>query len=292
MVCLLEPNPVPWQSDAMSNSVQFNFTLCLVGAGNMGGAMLGGWLAEGLPPEQVTVIDPSPSPATAALMAETGIAHFAQAPDDLEPGVLVLAVKPQIMDEALPSLAGMMGLHTVAVSIAAGKTIASLEKGLGGGNLAVVRTMPNTPALVRRGITVACANRFATAEQRANVDLLLKAIGAVEWVEDENLIDAVTAVSGSGPAYVFHLAECMAEAGIKAGLPADLAMKLARETVSGAGELLAWSNETPAQLRRNVTSPNGTTAAALEVLMGQHAMETLFEVAIAAAKKRSQELSG
>ncbi len=268
------------------------FTLALVGAGNMGGAMLGGWLAEGMAGERITVIDPAPPPAMAETIAKAGIRHATQAVEGFHPDVMVLAVKPQIMADVLPGVAPMAGPDTVSVSVAAGTTLAALEAGLGGGDHAIIRAMPNTPALVRRGITVACPNRFVTNEQRGRVDSLLKAVGAVEWVEDEMLIDAVTAVSGSGPAYVFHLAECMAQAGVAAGLPADLAMKLARETVSGAGELIAQSAETPAKLRENVTSPNGTTAAALAVLMGDEAMAKLFTSAIAAAKKRSEELSG
>ncbi|MCG6857814.1 MAG: pyrroline-5-carboxylate reductase [Salaquimonas sp.] len=273
-----------------------DFTLALVGAGNMGGAMLGGWLAEGLAPERITVVDPSPPPAMAELISQTSIRHAGEAIADFAPDVMVLAVKPQIMGAVLPTIAPMMGSQTVAVSVAAGTTIAALEAGLGGGTggeaPAVVRAMPNTPALVRRGITAACPNRFVTARQREIVDGLLRAVGKVAWVEDEGLIDAVTAVSGSGPAYVFHLAECMAQAGVAAGLPAELAMELARETVSGAGELMVRSSETPAKLRENVTSPNGTTAAALSVLMGEDAMAKLIARAIAAAKMRSEELSG
>lgn len=268
------------------------FTLALVGAGNMGGAMLGGWLAEGIAPELITIVDPSPPPAMMQLVSDNGIRHAIGAIEDYSPDVMVVAVKPQIMGAVLSGVAPMVGPQTVAVSVAAGTTLAALEVGLGGGEIAVVRTMPNTPALVRRGITVACPNRFVTAGQRGQVDRLLGAIGSVEWVDEEKLIDAVTAVSGSGPAYVFHLAECMAQAGIAAGLPVDLAMKLAHETVSGAGELMARSPETPAKLRENVTSPNGTTAAALSVLMGEQAMEKLMMRAIAAAKKRSEELSG
>jgi len=271
--------------------MSLDFSLALLGAGNMGGAMLGGWLSRGLDPALVTIIDPSPSPAMASMIAEAGIRQFAEVPNGLTADVVILAVKPQIMDAVLPKAASLMGNGSVAVSIAAGKTIASLENGLGKPHPAIVRAMPNTPALVRRGITVACANRFTTTGQIGRVGALLSAIGSVEWVEDEALIDAVTAVSGSGPAYVFHLAECLAQAGEKAGLPAELAMKLARETVSGAGELLAQSSETPATLRRNVTSPNGTTAAALAVLMGEGGLANLMQRAVAAAKKRSRELS-
>lgn len=276
----------------MSDKGAFDFTLALVGAGNMGGAMLSGWLGKGLAPERITVVDPSPPQNMAGLIAQAGIAHATAAPTGRVCDVLVLAVKPQIMGAVLPQVAGLMGPGSVAVSVAAGTKIADLETGLDARTGAVVRAMPNTPALVRRGITVACPNRFVTAGQRARIDALLRAVGSVEWVEDEKLIDAVTAVSGSGPAYVFHLAECMAQAGVAAGLPAGLAMKLARETVAGAGELLAQSEETPERLRRNVTSPNGTTAAALSVLMGEAGMADLVARAVAAAKRRSEELSG
>lgn len=269
------------------------FTLALVGAGNMGGAMLGGWLAQGVAASSITVIDPSPPQSMAAMMADAGVACFAQPPADYSPDVLILAVKPQIMSAVLPGLAPVVGPQTVCVSVAAGKTLAFFESALGasGGTPAVIRAMPNTPALVRRGVTVCCPNAAVTPVQRQRVDALLGAVGRVEWVDDEPLIDAVTAVSGSGPAYVFHLAECMAAAGVEAGLPEELAMILARETVAGAGELLARSPETPAGLRRNVTSPNGTTAAALEVLMGEGGLGPMMARAVAAAKRRAQELS-
>jgi pyrroline-5-carboxylate reductase len=184
-----------------------------------------------------------------------------------------------------------VGKGTLALSIMAGRTLGNLQAALAPGT-AIVRAMPNTPAAIGRGITVACPNAQVTARQRKQATGLLAAIGSVEWVKDERLIDAVTAVSGSGPAYVFLLAEAMAQAGCAAGLPAALATKLARETVAGAGELLHRSPLDAATLRQNVTSPGGTTAAALEVLMGPAGFEALLTEAIAAATRRSRELAG
>lgn len=264
--------------------------IVLVGAGNMGGAMLAGWLKSGVPGASVLVVDPGPVPAMAALIAENGARHVTAAPEGLEAGVLFIAVKPQVVDQVLPPLKGLVGPHTVVVSVAAGKTLANLESHLG--EAAMVRAMPNTPAMVGRGVTGAFANARTTAAQRGTVDGLLKVSGPVEWVESEADIDAVTALSGSGPAYVFYLVECMAEAGRKLGLPADLAMRLARETVSGAGELLHQSPDDAGRLRQNVTSPGGTTAAALAVLMAEDGMQPLFDKAVAAARKRAEELAG
>lgn len=266
------------------------FTINLVGAGNMGGAMLQGWIAGGVGADRITVIDPAPSVAMSGKLGELGVRLVGDAGETTPADILLLAVKPQIMGAVLPKVAALCGNGTVTVSVAAGPTIAQLEAGLGG-RAAVVRAMPNTPALIGQGMTVACANSRVEAVGKARVDWLLAATGRCEWVADEGLIDAVTAVSGSGPAYVFHLAECMAAAGMKAGLGEELAMILARETVAGAGALLAASAETPARLRENVTSPNGTTAAALSVLMENDAMARLFEDAIGAARQRSVELS-
>jgi pyrroline-5-carboxylate reductase len=190
----------------------------------------------------------------------------------------------------LPGLRPLIGKDTVALSIAAGTTLASLEAGLG--KIGIVRSIPNTPAQVGRGITAAVANPRVTAGARALVTVLLEAVGEVVWVADEALIDAVTAVSGSGPAYVFLLAECLAEAAVALGLAPDVAAKLARATVTGAGELLHRSELSPAELRKNVTSPNGTTAAALAILMGEDGLAPLMTRAVAAARKRSEELSG
>ncbi|MDX3926867.1 MAG: pyrroline-5-carboxylate reductase [Shinella sp.] len=271
-------------------SVAASGPIVLIGAGNMGGAMLTGWLKSGVPGSSVLVIDPKPAPAMAALIADNGARHETSAPEGVTAGVLFVAVKPQMMDAVLPPLKGIVGPETVVVSVAAGKTLANLRSHLG--EAAMVRAMPNTPAMIGRGVTGAYANEKVSPQQRDFVHSLLKVSGPVEWVETEGDIDAVTAVSGSGPAYVFYLVECMAEAGRKAGLQADLAMRLARETVAGAGELLHQSPDDAAQLRRNVTSPGGTTAAALSVLMAEDGMQPLFDKAIAAARRRAEELAG
>ena len=256
----------------------------------MGGALLAGWLREGLDPASVHVQDPTPAPEAAALMASHGIRvrHHAKLPT--APAVIVLAVKPQIIDDVLPILASAIGPSTVLLSIAAGRTLANLASHLPPGT-AIVRAMPNTPAAIRQGMTVACASAEVTRDQALRCNMLLEAVGDVIWMDDESLIDAVTAVSGSGPAYVFLLAECLAEAGVEAGLDPELAARLARATVSGAGELLRRSDLSAAELRQNVTSPKGTTAAALEVLMGKDGFADLLKRAVAAAAKRSHELS-
>ncbi|MEZ2130563.1 MULTISPECIES: pyrroline-5-carboxylate reductase [unclassified Sinorhizobium] len=264
--------------------------IVLVGAGNMGGAMLAGWLRSGVPASSVIVADPAPSPAMQSLIADAGATHVTAVPADLVASVLFLAVKPQVMGAVLPDLKSAIGPQTVVVSIAAGKTLSFLEEHLG--QAAMVRAMPNTPAMVGRGITGAFANSRVSSDQREKVSALLRVSGPVEWVDAEADIDAVTALSGSGPAYVFYLVECMAEAGRKLGLPADLAMRLARETVAGAGELLHQSPDDASRLRQNVTSPGGTTAAALSVLMAEKGMQPLFDKAIAAARKRAEELAG
>jgi pyrroline-5-carboxylate reductase len=267
-----------------------DFRLAVIGTGNMGGAMLSGLLASGFDAGNVTAIDPSPPPAMADMLARHGIAAVSAAPQGARFDVALFAVKPQIMDKVLEANRSIAAGGAVILSVAAGKTVAGIEKALGR-ECAVVRTMPNTPALIGRGITAAYANSRVGAVQRAQVERVLKAAGSLEWVGEESLIDAVTAVSGSGPAYVFHLVECMAKAGEREGLPPALAMRLARETVAGAGELMMRASDSAEQLRRNVTSPNGTTAAALDVLMGGGAMEELLARAIAAARKRAQELS-
>ena len=265
--------------------------LVLVGAGKMGGALLAGWLGEGLDPGSVFIQDPAPSEEISGLAKEQGV-HLNAGGDALPgpPAVMVLAVKPQVMNEVLPPLGPLVGANTVVLSIAAGITISGMEKHLGG-EAAIVRSMPNTPAAIGRGISVACANGNVTTDQKTHCDALLHAIGAVAWTEDEAMLDSVTAVSGSGPAYVFLLAECLEQAGIDAGLPHDLAKQLAQATVTGAGELLKRSELKPADLRKNVTSPGGTTAAALDVLMGEDAFKELLSQAVAAAAKRSRELS-
>ena len=262
-------------------------TIVLAGAGKMGGAMLSGWLAQGLDARSLSVIEPHPSAEVSALVTK-GV-RLNPTPKEIgTAATLAVALKPQMFREAGPMLKQFAGSSTLVVSIMAGTTIASIEEVCGG---SVVRAMPNTPAAIGRGITVAVAANNVSPSQRAVADALLRATGSVEWVDDENLMDAVTAVSGSGPAYIFLLAEELARAGVEAGLPQELATKLARETVAGSGELLHRSELASATLRQNVTSPGGTTAAALEVLMGPDGMQSLLTRAVAAATKRSKELA-
>jgi len=265
-------------------------SLVLVGAGKMGGSMLEGWIRVGMQPSGVTVIDPHPSEEMTRFCSGQGIALNPGKPS--APEVLVLAVKPQMLDEAAAPLNALVRPRTLIISILAGKTIGNLRSRLPAAS-AVVRAMPNLPASIGRGATGAAASSDVTEAQRLMADALLSSNGIVEWLPSEDLIDAVTAVSGSGPAYVFHLVECLAEAGITAGLPPDLAQRLARATVTGAGELLFQSELPPATLRQNVTSPGGTTAAALEVLMRDpNGLKALMREAVAAAKRRAEELSG
>jgi pyrroline-5-carboxylate reductase len=265
--------------------------ILLIGAGKMGGAMLEGWLKQGTRPDQLTVLDPYPSDR----MKELARAGLRLSPAIQEIGiaeVIILAIKPQMLDAAAENLKAVVGPKTLVISILAGKNIADIQARVPHLK-AIVRAMPNTPAAVGRGITGCAASNGVSAEQKALTSQLLSAIGRVEWVPDESLIDAVTAVSGSGPAYVFHLVECMAAAGVKQGLSAELAMSLARATIEGAGELLFREAETPAAvLRQNVTSPGGTTAAALEVLMAGDGLAPLMDKAIDAARKRAVALSG
>lgn len=260
--------------------------LVLLGCGKMGSAMLAGWLKGGLPAASVWVREPHPSDWLRA----QGV-HL-DGPLPPRPAVVLVAVKPQMMAEALPALAAMGGGATLFVTVAAGTTITTYERVLGAAT-PVIRAMPNTPAAIGRGVTGAFASPGVEARQHALAEALLSAVGGVVWLDDESLIDAVTAVSGSGPAYVFLLAECMAEAGRAAGLPPGVAMALARATVEGAGELMRQSPQTsPAHLRANVTSPGGTTAAALAVLMADDGLQPLMTRAIAAAARRGRELAG
>ena len=267
-------------------------SVALIGAGNMGIALLEGWAAHGLVGEAVVVVEPTPSPRLLELCQRRGFRLAAQSAESAPRDALVLAVKPQMLAVVAPTLSAFIGADTLALSILAGKRISDLRAQLPGAR-AIVRAMPNTPAAIGRGVTGAVASDETSARQRALAQALLSAVGGVEWVEDEGLIDAVTAVSGSGPAYVFHLVECLAEAGGAAGLPADLSMRLARATVEGAGELLARRTDaTASTLRENVTSPGGTTAAALDVLMASDGLAALMTRAVAAAKRRAGELSG
>jgi len=275
---------------AVANAELRNFSglLVLVGAGKMGAALLDGWLRLGLDPKTIAVIEPQPAPEIAALTAR-GLKLNPEQNAIAGATAVVIAVKPQIAEAALPALAPIVAPSTVVISIMAGRTLDSLAAALNR-PCALIRAMPNTPAAIGRGITVAVP-RNATAAARTLADRLLAATGAVEWIDDEALMDAVTAVSGSGPAYVFLLAEALAQAGAAAGLPAALAAKLARDTVAGAGELLHRSPLAAATLRENVTSPGGTTAAALSVLMAEDGLAALMTRAVAAATARSRQLA-
>jgi pyrroline-5-carboxylate reductase len=268
---------------------KFAGPLVLLGAGKMGQAMLEGWLARGLPTRKVVVLEPQPVKSVKAL-ARRGLKLNPKG-RPMPAAAIVVAVKPQSAPEALPALGDYVGRGTLVISIMAGRTLRFLETALPAG-AAIVRAMPNTPAAIGRGITTAVADKRVSARQRRQTTELLSAIGGVEWVSDEALMDAVTAVSGSGPAYVFLLAEAMTKAGIAAGLPPPLAARLARETVAGSGELLHRATLDPATLRQNVTSPGGTTAAAVEVLMGPSGLDELLTKAIAAATRRGRELAG
>jgi len=271
-----------------ANLSDFSGLLVLVGAGKMGGALLEGWLRLGLDPKKVVVLEPQPSAEISAL-ASRGIRLNPDPRTLANATAVVIAVKPQIAAETVPALAPLVSPSTAVVSIMAGRTLQFLAGALAR-PCALVRAMPNTPAAIGRGITVAVA-RNADGAQRALADKLLSSVGTVEWIDDETLMDAVTAVSGSGPAYIFLLAEALTQAGAAAGLPAPLAQKLARETVAGSGELLHRSPLDAATLRENVTSPGGTTAAALAILMGEDGLAALMRKAIAAATARSRELA-
>lgn len=280
------------KSTGLKTLAAFPGRLVLLGAGKMGGAMLDGWTARGLKSKQVVVIDPQAGKAIKALAKSGLVLNPKPGPKTkADAAAIVIAVKPQMAPEAIPPLGLYVGKSTLVISIMAGRTIRFLENILPPGT-AIVRAMPNTPAAIGRGITVAVPNAKVSARQRKLAGALLAATGMVEWVSDEKLIDAVTATSGSGPAYVFLLVEAMTKAGIASGLPADLAGRLARETVAGSGELLHRSDLDAATLRQNVTSPGGTTAAALAVLMGPAGFDDLLTKAIAAATNRSRELAG
>ncbi len=265
-------------------------TLVLVGAGKMGGAMLEGWLKGGAEASRIVALDPAPPPEVKALIESAGVRLNPDVATIRDAEVVVVAVKPQLMEGVLPGVASLGNSKPLILSVAAGKTIASFERHFGA-DAAVIRTIPNTPAAVGRGITAMAANANVSPPQMALARTLLEAVGEVVTVENEEMIDAVTAVSGSGPAYVFYLTECLAAAGEKVGLPKDLAMQLARATVAGAGELMRQSGTEAATLRQNVTSPKGTTYAALQVLMAEDGMQPLFDKAIEAATKRSRELA-
>jgi pyrroline-5-carboxylate reductase len=264
--------------------------LVLVGAGKMGGAMLEGWLRDGIEPTRVIVIDPAPPAEIKAVVEKSRIALNQPLRGLGDAEVVVIAVKPQIADEVMAEITALKDAKPLILSIVAGKTIAYFENYLGS-DAAIIRSMPNTPAAIGRGITAMAFNRNVSAKQQALADALLSAVGEVVTVGDERQMDAVTALSGSGPAYVFLLTECLTEAGKKLGLPEELATRLARATVAGAGELMQKSGLPAATLRQNVTSPKGTTHAALQILMKDRGMMQLFEEALRAAEKRSRELA-
>ncbi len=264
-------------------------TVVLVGCGQMGSAMLRGWLASEAA-QRFEVIEPAGAPAAVAASPRVS-AHSSpgELAADLAADAVVFAIKPQVANDVVPAYRRFVRPQTVFLSIAAGKTIGGLARHLG--DAAIVRAMPNTPAAIGRAISVACANPRVSAAQRQLCEGLLAAIGESTWVDDEGLMDAVTAVSGSGPAYVFLLIEALAAAGEKAGLPAALALQLAKATIAGSGELARSSIETPTRLREAVMSPGGTTIAALDVLMGENGLAELMEEAVAAATRRSRELA-
>jgi pyrroline-5-carboxylate reductase len=266
-------------------------SLVLVGAGKMGGAMAQGWLDAGLPASSLTILEPNPSLEIATLAADRGVAlNPSAAPSP--PEMLVLAVKPQSLDQVAPQISQCAGARTLLVSIIAGKTIANLSARLPRAR-AIVRAMPNTPAAIGRGVTAAFANPDVSAGQRRWCERLLGAIGTFFWLDGEDAIDAATAISGSGPAYIFALTEALAAAAEKLGLPAELSMSLARGTVEGAAELMRRERSTsPATLRHNVTSPGGTTAAALAVLQAPDGLNDLMARATAAARARAAEMAG
>jgi pyrroline-5-carboxylate reductase len=272
-------------------TIQLTGTLVLVGAGKMGGAMLEGWLKAGADPAKIVALDPHVSAEMQALLSRHAI--------HLNPGiatvsdaeVVLVAVKPQVMDDVLVPLAGLSASKPLVLSVVAGKTIGALAKAFGA-DTAIIRTMPNTPAAVGRGITAMVGNNQVSAAQMALAEQLLLTIGEVVRVDTEEQIDWVTGVSGSGPAYVFYMTECLAAAGEKLGLTPALAAKLARATVAGAGELMRQSGIDAATLRQNVTSPKGTTYEALQVLMAEDGLKPLMQKAVAAAARRSRELAG
>ena len=264
--------------------------LVMLGCGKMGGAMLDGWLAKGIDPAAVTVIDPDPSERLKSLSDERGTVLRGTDPyDGPEPRAVLLAVKPQMMAEALPTVEGPKGGGTLYVSIAAGTTTAFFQERLGA-KTPIVRVMPNTPAAIGRGASALFASEACSDEDRAVARAMTDAVGLSVWIEDEALMDAVTGVSGSGPAYVFHMIEALAAAGEAAGLPADTALTLARQTVIGAAALAEETGESAETLRVNVTSPGGTTEAGLAVLMGENGLRSLLQQTVQEAKNRSISL--
>jgi len=265
--------------------------LLLVGCGRMGGALLKGWIGAGIDPAAVLVVDPATANGgSSAPEGVAAVADLAGLPEGITPRMIVLAIKPQVMDEAMPGLKTFTDRGATVLSIAAGKGLAYFKAAFGA-EAPVIRAMPNTPAAIGQAIPAGIANAHVDAATRELAELLLGTVGAFVWLDEEKHMDAVTAVSGSGPAYVFYLTECLASAGAAAGLPPELSHKLALHTVAGAGALLAEGDLAPAELREAVTSPAGTTAAALDVLMSEKGLSVLMRKAVTAATKRSRELS-
>lgn len=262
--------------------------LILIGAGKMGGALLAGWLEHGVEPRSIVVSDPNVSEDIMSEFLDRGIRFIESNNSELHPTALLFAVKPQIMAEVLKQNARFVKPETLVISIAAGTPIVAFESAFG--EIPVIRAMPNTPAQVQRGITAVFGNGRILDAHKDLAETLLKAVGQVVWLNNESQIDLATAISGSGPAYVFHLTECLAEAAREVGLPAEVAEELAMHTVSGAGELMSKSNLQPEELRRNVTSPGGTTEAALKVLMASDGMQDLMVRAVKEAVTRANEL--
>jgi pyrroline-5-carboxylate reductase len=263
----------------------------LVGCGKMGSALLQGWLEQGLEPSDVFIVEPyADSLQSFRAKGVTIVGAQNELPAELQPSTLILAVKPQMMDEAAATYRSTLQSRTLVVSIAAGKTITYFEN-IFGADCPIIRVMPNTPAAIGKGISVLCANDHVSDEQKASAEHLMSAVGLTDWIDDEDLINPVTALSGGGPAYVFLLIETMTEAGVQAGLSRELSGRLALHTVAGAGALAEAADEEPAQLRKNVTSPAGTTLEALNVLMADGGLEPLMIKAIQAATDRSRELA-
>ena len=264
-------------------------SVCLVGAGRMGGALLSGWLSDGRAADSISVIDPYLSDSDARRIESLGV-RCVTSKDLSPPDILVLATKPQDISGLLPTLSPLISSNLV-ISIAAGVTLSVLGESLG--SVRIIRSMPNLPCRVKRGITVCVGNELVDDTSRTKASELLGSVGLVEWITDESLMDSVTAVSGSGPAYLFHLVEALTIAGERSGLPPDLALRLARETVCGSGELLYCSDESAVSLREGVTSPGGTTAAAFDVLTdSRRSFVDLLSDAVSSAARRSRELSG
>lgn len=270
-------------------AVPLTGALALVGAGKMGDALLRGWIGRGVAAARITVFEPAPGKELLALAKAQPLRLNPPIAEVTDAAALVLAVKPQIMQDVLPQFVPLALGGALVLSIAAGKPIRFFEQHFAGA--AIVRAMPNTPAAIGQGMTVLCANARVTAAQSELAAGLMQAVGEVAWIKDETLMDPVTAVSGSGPAYLFLLIEALAKAGEKAGLDTALAKQLAQQTVCGAAALAAQSDQPASQLRENVTSPGGTTAAALEVLMRADGLQSLMDEAVEAATRRSRELA-